>query len=86
MSSKAKAEKDKNIARASIGAGLRLRVGYTSANAEESRYDEMANNGVKKRITGADIVVKPSSRKVDRGRMTRGGRRWMGLDRCGRCN
>ena len=84
MSSRTKAEKDKNIARASMGAGLRLRVGYVSANAEDSRYDEITNNGPKKRITGRDIVVKPSSRKVDRGRMSRGGRRWMGLDGQGR--
>jgi len=74
-SSRTKTEKDKNMARASMGAGLRLRLGYTSANAEESRYNEIANNGAKNRITGMDIVVKPSSRKVDNGRMSRGGRR-----------
>ena len=80
MSSRTKTEKDKNTARASMGAGLRLRVGYMSANADDRRYDEIANNGAKKRITGTDIVVNPSSRKVDRGRMSRGGNRWMGLD------
>jgi hypothetical protein len=80
VSSRTKAEKDKNMARASMGAGLRLMVGSMSANAEESRYDEITNNGAKKRTTGTDIVVKPSSRKVDRGRMSRGGKRWMGLD------
>lgn len=86
MSSRTKAEKDKNMARASMGAGLKLRVGYVSANAEDSRHEEIANSGLKKRITGRDIVVKPSSRKVDRGRMSRGGKRWMGLDGWGRYN
>ena len=80
VSSRTRAEKDKNTTRASIGAGLRLRVGYVSANAKDSRYDEIANNGAKKSITGADIVVKPSSRNVDRGSISRDGRRWMGLD------
>ena len=84
MSSRTKAEKDKNMARASMGAGMRLMMGNVSANAEESRYDEITNNGAKKRITGADVVVKPSSRKVDRGRMPRGGKRWMGLNGKGR--
>lgn len=86
VSSRTKAEKDKNMARASMGAGSRLIVRNVSTNAEESKYDEMINNGAKKRITGTDIVVKPSSRKVDRGRMSRGGNRWMGLDGCGRCS
>ena len=84
MSSRAKAEKDRNTARASMGAGLRLMVGSVSTNAEESRYDEITNNGAKKRITGTDIVVKPSSRKVDSGRTSRGGKRWMGLDGYGK--
>jgi len=75
VSNRTKAEKDRNTARASIGAGLRLMVGNVSTNAEESRYDEIANNGAKKRITGTDIVVKPSNRKVDRGRIPRGGKR-----------
>jgi hypothetical protein len=65
-----KAEKDRNIARASMGDGLRLSVGYTSANAEESRYDDITNNGAKNKITGTDILEKPLSRKVDRGRMS----------------
>ena len=84
--SRTKPEKDKNMARASMGAGPRLIVGNVSANAEDSRYDEMTNNGAKKRITGMDIVVRPSIRKVDSGRMSRGGKRWMGLDRWGRCS
>lgn len=75
MSSRTKPEKDRNMARASMGAGLELAVRSVSASAEDSRYDEIANNGAKKRITGADIVVKPSSRKVDRGRIPRGGKR-----------
>ena len=65
---------------------MRLAVRSTSASAEDSRYDEITNSGVKKRITGMDIVVKPSSRKVDRGRMSCGGKRWMGLDAWGRCS
>ena len=80
VSSRTKAEKDKNMVRASMGAGLKLMVGNASTNAEESRYDEITNNGAKKRTTGMDIVVKPSSRKVDRGRISRGGKKWMGLD------
>lgn len=80
MSSRTNAEKDKNMTRASMGAGLRLMVGNASTNAEESRYDEITNNGAKKRTTGTDIVVKPSSINADRGRISRGGKRWMGLD------
>lgn len=86
VSSRTKAVNDKNITRASIGAGSRLRVGYVSANAEDSRYNEITNNGVKKSITGMDIAVRPSSRKVDNGRMSWGGRRCIGLDGRGRCN
>jgi len=73
--SRTKPEKDKNMALASIGAGLRLRIGNTSANAEDSKNDEMSSKGEKKRITGMDIVVKPSSKKVERGRTSRGGKR-----------
>lgn len=74
-SSRTKQQKDNNMVRASMGAGLKLAVRSTSASAEDSRYDEITNSGVKKRITGMDIVVKPSSRKVDRGRMSCGGKR-----------
>ena len=80
MSSRARTQKDKNMVRASMGAGVRSMVGHVSINAKESKYDEISNNGAKKRITGKDIVVKPSSRKVDRGSISRGGKRWMGLD------
>ena len=86
VSSRTNTEKNKNMARASMGAGLRLRVGKVSTNAEDSRYDDVINKGAKKRITGTDIVVNPSSRKVDRGIMSRGGKRWMGLDGWGRCS
>ena len=80
MSSRVTAQKDKNTTLASMGAGPRSMVGHVSTNAEESRYDEIINNGTKKRITGIDIVVKPSNRKVDRGSISRGCKRWMGLD------
>lgn len=73
--SRTKTEKDRNKARASIGAGLRLNVGHVSANAEDNKYDEIANNGAKNRITGTDTVENPSRRKVDKGRMSRGGKR-----------
>lgn len=86
MSSSTKPEKVNNMALASMGAGLRLVVRSTSASAEDSRYDATANNGAKKRITGMDTAVKPSRRKADRGRMSRGGKRWMGLDGRGRCS
>ena len=82
----AKPEKHRNMARASMGAGLRPMVGNMSTNADDSRYEEMANNGAKKRITGTDIVEKLSNRKVDRGRIARGGKRWIGLDGMGRCS
>jgi hypothetical protein len=78
--SRTKAEKDRNKARASIGAGLRLSVGHASANAEDSRYDEIINSGVKNIITGTNTAKNPSRRKVDKGRMLRGCRRWIGLD------
>lgn len=84
MRNRTKAQKDRNMVRASMGAGLRLMVVNVSTNADESRYDEMINNGAKKRNTGTDIVVNPSSRKVDKGRISRGGRRWIGLDGNGR--
>ena len=80
MRSRTKPQKDKNMVRASMGAGSRLMMENVSTNAEESRYDEMINTGVKKRITGTDIVVNPSNRKLDRGRISRGGKRWIGLD------
>ena len=80
MSSRARVQKDKNRVRASMGTAPRSIVGHVSANAEESRYAEIINNGAKKRITGVDIVMKLSSRNVDRGSISRGGKRWMGPD------